>query len=78
MELKWHDCKTDPPKKSGEYLVIYKYTNRFGYGFDRNGYALEGNATNTGNWEFNEYTHYIELISWAEIDLLEIIKKASK
>ena len=21
----WHDCKTDPPKKDGEYLLVYKY-----------------------------------------------------
>lgn len=70
MELKWHDCKTDPPKKSGEYLVIYKHTNRPGYDFDRNGYSLEGN-----NWEFNEDTHYVELISWTEIDLSEILKE---
>lgn len=20
----WHDCKTDPPKESGDYLLIYK------------------------------------------------------
>lgn len=37
MNNQWHDAKTDPPKKSGEYLVrtaygmyrVYAYSSKF-------------------------------------------------
>lgn len=28
--MKWHDCKTDPPKKEGQYLV---YVQDYDYDF---------------------------------------------
>ena len=25
--MKWHDCKTDPPKSTGIYLLVYRITH---------------------------------------------------
>lgn len=27
--MAWHDCKTDPPKKSGKYILCYLYNGLF-------------------------------------------------
>lgn len=60
----WHSCEIDPPSKDGDYLVFYKMTNRPGYSFDRNRYNVKEKT-----WDFNEDTHYVKLIKWAEIEL---------
>lgn len=27
----WHDCKTDPPKENGDYLLIYKRDGKINF-----------------------------------------------
>ena len=28
VNLIWHDCKTDPPKENGDYLLVYKHNGK--------------------------------------------------
>ena len=74
----WHDCKTDPPKKSGFYLLVYSYNDgcKWEKTFDRAIYSYEFH-----NWSIfeNEMWQSLMLIEqgavplkWAEVDLSEI------
>lgn len=38
----WHDCKTDPPKKYGIYIVTFKYCD--GSNWMQGWYSPEFNA----------------------------------
>lgn len=74
----WHDCKTDPPKKSGFYLLVYSYNDGYGWGktFDRASYS-----STFSDWSIFELEGWITLedveqganaIKWAEVDLSEV------
>lgn len=70
--LEWHDCKTDPPKKDGEYILWYikldknrwkqaYYNNISNEWFDSDKFIIYGNP----KWGWSDCIPY----KWAEIDL---------
>ncbi len=75
--MKWHDCKIDPPKKEGEYLV---YVQDYDYDF--------GSHYGVCFWFGSAYGSYFtrlggkrpgskllkQPIKWAEVNLDEDIK----
>lgn len=74
----WHDCKTDPPRKSGFYLLVYNYNDghKWKKTFDRASYS-----TIRSNWLLFEIEGWtvlenvkqsINAIKWAEVDLSEV------
>ena len=74
----WHDCKTDPPKKDGEYLLVYKYYGEMNWitSFDRvwysNGWSI---IDGYGDWypiKEAEPGGTLTPIKWAEVDLSEV------
>lgn len=76
--MEWHDCETDPPKKTGFYLLVYKYNDGYGWKttFDRAVYF----QTFCG-WQIFEKDDWTTLenieqgaipIKWAEVDLSEV------
>ena len=68
--LEWHDCKTDPPKESGDYLLITRFNEK--YYWDKGYYIKDVNY-----WETEEFGIYVDshninnLIKWAKVDLPE-------
>lgn len=68
--LEWHDCKTDPPKEDGDYLLITKFGNK--YYWDKGHYIKD-----LEYWETEEFGIYSDndnnnnLIKWAEVELPE-------
>ena len=61
--LEWHDCKTDPPKKSGRYILVFfaqynKYWQEAYYNKD------------TNEWELDPVID-VRYYKWAEIELPE-------
>lgn len=71
----WHDCKTDPPKKDGRYVLVYK--TKIG-DYVTAGWQDVFYSTTDKRWAkfrngrliFNEKEH--DLIKWAEVDLSEV------
>lgn len=74
----WHDCKTDPPKKSGFYLLVYSYNDGCGWEktFDRACYS-----STFSDWSIFELKGWTTLegveqgtvpLKWAEVDLSEV------
>lgn len=68
----WHDCKTDPPKKDGEYILCYDFRGELDW--DRAFYK-----DGIPDWSYEELIPY----KWAEVDLSEVesmnnISKTSK
>ncbi len=74
----WHDCKSDPPKKSGFYLLVYSYNDGYGWEktFDRASYS-----STFSDWSIFEFESWTTLedveqganaIKWAEVDLSEV------
>lgn len=74
----WHDCKIDPPKRSGNYILWYKIINSLN-GIDENWNQSFYNQE-TKIWISNIYSFWYEhyehedLIpyKWAEVDLPEV------
>ena len=69
--MKWHDCKTEPPKVSGRYVLVYKYKPKNELFWDS---ACYNEPTNT--WGECEvfgivYKERYEPIKWAEANLDE-------
>lgn len=69
----WHDCKTDPPKDEGEYLLIYTYYNTKDWDRARyNGeiWLDEDTCIPYGitGWRYSDCIPY----KWAEVDLSEV------
>lgn len=60
----WHDCKTDPPKKYGAYIVAFKCCD--GSDWMQGWYSFEYNV-----W-WNYIGEDIEPYKWAEVDLSEV------
>lgn len=78
--MKWHDCKTDPPKKAGHYLLVYSCYD----GYSCNtvfGSAVYSKAESTwylfdmGAWtsiqKLGRFKYDIIPIRWSEVDLEE-------
>ena len=65
--MTWHDCKTDPPNKSGSYLLWYKDRKTDNNKWDKACYSLSHNRwADSGGWTiFKPY-------KWAEVDLSEV------
>lgn len=60
----WHDCKTDPPKRYGTYLVAFGHCD--GGDWMQGWYSPEYNVW----WDYNGED--IEPYKWAEVDLSEV------
>ena len=61
----WHDCKTDPPKKDGWYILTIR--SYIGIVWVRAFYD-----TNWELWMDDFDEAYEEPIKWAEVDLSEV------
>lgn len=74
----WHDCKTDPPKKSGFYLLVYSYNDGDGWEqtFDRavysNTFSDWSIFENEGWTVLEDIEKGAKAIKWAEVDLSEV------
>lgn len=78
----WHDCKTDPPKKSGFYLLVYQYDvvfNDISYDcsiiYDRGLFQNGKWSLWHGDfWTYVENIEYENIIpyKWSEVDLSEV------
>ena len=66
----WHDCKTDPPKKDGEYLLIYRYYD--GCNWDSAFYSELHNRWEDTRERGNIYDGLYIPLKWAEVDLSEV------
>ena len=68
----WHDCKTDPPKKTGLYILAYKRKNQ--------DYIEWNSAYNILHDKWYDSKQFIrsyvdscyDLIKWTEVDLSEV------
>lgn len=72
----WHDCKTDPPKKNGCYIVcFYNYKKQLDW--TTASYVtltqrfLVVNHQYQEMWTFED-TYDEDPIKWAEVDLSEV------
>ena len=78
----WHDCKTDPPKKDGEYLIAYWLHNKelswlswqCGYWNDTSMiFEILSEEARWGGGYFVPFKQmYGEPYKWAEVDLSEV------
>lgn len=69
----WHDCKTNPPKKEGKYILCYDFRGELDW--DRALYVDkewidEDTCIPYGvpGWSYEELLPY----KWAEVDLSEV------
>lgn len=64
--LEWHDCKTDPPKESGWYILI----ERSG---DEVVWIKAYWNKNEQRWQdyFNIFLHEVYCYKWAKVELPE-------
>lgn len=77
--MTWHDCKTDPPKKNGDYLLIYmgnilssselikKWNKVFYFKANNEWEIYTGNQYESLNILYKNFIP----IKWAKIDLLK-------
>lgn len=63
----WHDCKTDPPKKSGRYILFYKDIVYDKLRWDAIHYSF-----NTKEWTDGFFRTFDCPIKWTEVDLSEV------
>ena len=61
----WHDCKTDPPKENGYYILILKSN-------DYTGWARAFYDTKFDLWLDGFDEAYEDLYKWTEVDLSEV------
>lgn len=75
----WNDCKSNPPKKSGRYIVcFYNYKGQLDW-TTANYCVLTGRFLVTNHqyqelWTFQD-TYNEEPIKWVEVDLEEVLGK---
>lgn len=71
--MKWHDCKTDPPKENGWYVLWYKRTNtHFMYqDYWRSAFYSYNHWENEKDKVYGKYGNLLKKIpyKWAEIKL---------
>lgn len=63
----WHDCKTDPPKKDGRYILIYKDVLNNKLKWDVIHYW-----SITKEWAEGFFLTFSHPIKWANVDLSEV------
>ena len=75
----WHDCKTDPPKKEGNYLLIYEYYDGCNWEvlFDRAYYSNGDWKVEDADNSWHNITEFgeegtVSPIKWLEVDLSEV------
>lgn len=68
----WHDCKIDPPKESGFYILVYKVKPNNNICWDSAFYSDNNNQWEDAKENGNVYKGMYEPIKWAEINLLEV------
>ena len=63
--LEWHDCKTDPPSKEGQYILAYRSVNGISW-------AQAYWSQQYQRWQ-SSYEIYCndDCYKWAEIELPE-------
>lgn len=69
----WHDCKTDPPKKDGEYILCYDFRGELDWDrafYEEGTWKDEDSCILYGipDWLYEELIPY----KWAEVDLSEV------
>lgn len=76
MIIIWHDCKTDPPKKNGEYIVVYWFYKKelswqIGYWNETiTKFEVFDAEAHWGDRRFVPFEEmYGEPYKWAEVDL---------
>lgn len=74
----WHDCKSDPPKKSGQYILVYKIIKENKIYWNSSYYGNDGIWYTSLYCEHTYNRCYCELIKWAEVDLAEVVKNDLK
>lgn len=78
----WHDCKTDPPKEEGFYLLEYNYeVGEDGIFYDFNN-IYDRALYKNNQWSLWENQSWVVLkniefqncypLKWAEVDLSEV------
>ena len=68
----WHDCKTDPPKKNGIYLLVYKIKTNNEINWESAFYShYDKRWEDVREWGGTYGNLYIP-IKWAEVDLSEV------
>ena len=70
--LKWHDCKADPPKESGFYILVYKLNPNNSICWDSAFYSHYDNQWEDAREYGSVYKGKCEPIKWAEVDLSEV------
>ena len=78
--MKWHDCKTDPPIKSGKYVLTYRRRNqecqlRWDYAYYD---AIDHMWHDVEEYECIFLQNYYELLEWPEVDLNMTINEKQK
>lgn len=65
--LEWHDCKTDPPKESGPYVLKREHKTEGKWWF-QGWFDVERNTWYDFNYDFIPYPYKHK---WAKIELEE-------
>lgn len=68
----WHDCKTDPPKETGLYILVYQYKKYNYIEWDAAYYVLHDKWYDSKEFGLVYSDTMYNLIKWAEVDLSEV------
>lgn len=69
--MKWHDCKTDPPKKAGCYLLVYSCYD----GYSRNTVYSHNTVFGSAVYSKDESTWFLfDMGAWTSIQELSRFK----
>ena len=63
----WHDCKSDPPKESGKYLLCSLLSDKE-KNLDWAEYSIAEDLWEN-EFHFGLYSHYWTPYKWAEVEL---------
>lgn len=69
--LEWHDCKADPPKKSGKYLLMYQNKHLDNIEWNSAYYSLNDKWYIDDKYKYVYWEVVYNLIKWAEVELPE-------
>ncbi len=69
--MKWHSCKTDPPKSTGIYLLVYRITDTNYIRWDSAMYSAETDYWKNARDHGFFYRGMYEPIKWTEVKLDE-------
>ena len=68
----WHDCKTDTPKSTGQYILVYRYKKYDYIEWDSAYYVLHDKWYDSREFGSVYWDTMYDLIKWAEVDLSEV------